>query len=363
MTQPQRNQKIADAIESWFSRHGTDFPWRYTRDAYHVWIAAVMLQQTQISTVTPYFNRFIQRFPTVKSLAFAHIDTVLKQWEGLGYYARARNLHRAAKMVMADFKGMIPKTYGGLKSLPGIGTYTAAAIASVAFREPVPVLDSVTYRLNLRLDRSRLDPKSAQTHRSLFERVKSRIKNSHDPGVFNLGSMELASRICRADSPQCRQCPLSKYCKAYASGHPERIPVRRPQRKTPHYHIAAGLIWRDGCLLITRRPENKMLGGLWEFPGGKQESGETLEQCLVREIKEELGVDIDVGKGFISVKHAYSHFSITLHTFHCQLRNGEPRNIGVDDFAWVAPPDLRKHAFPRADIKIIEELANTQSPK
>ena len=363
MTPSQRNQKIADALENWFDQHGTDFPWRHSRDPYQVWVAAVMLQQTQITTVTPYFKRFIQCFPTVKSLASAAIDTVLKQWEGLGYYARARNLHRAAKIVINEFGGVMPETFSELKSLPGVGIYTAATIASVAFRQPVPVLDSVTIRLNLRLDQSRLDPKSTRTHRSLFERIKSRIKKSHDPGIFNLGSMELASRICRADSPQCSQCPLPEYCKAYASGFPDRIPAKRSQPKIPHYHIAAGLIWRDGRLLITRRPENKMLGGLWEFPGGKQENGETLEECLAREIKEELGVDIDVGESFTSVKHAYSHFSITLHTFHCQLHNGKSRSIGVDDFAWVAPAELNDYAFLRADIKIIEELMNTQSPK
>jgi len=356
VSESQRNRHIALAIEEWFDRYGTDFPWRHTRDPYQVWIAAVMLQQTQISAVTPYFDRFVRAFPSVKTLADAPLEQVLKQWEGLGYYSRARNLHRAAQIVVNDYHGILPSSFDQLFALPGVGNYTAATIASVAFREPVPVLDSVTTRLNLRLDRSPLTVGSPRTYRSLFRRVTLRIKHASVPGSFNLGAMELGSRICQAKSPRCPSCPLQEYCKAYASGRPERIPRKRPKPAIPHYHIAAGLIWRNGRLLITRRPTNKMLGGLWEFPGGKQENGETLQECLAREIREELGVTIVVGEPFRSVKHAYSHFRITLHTFHCRLPGGEPRNIGVDQWAWASPDELHQYPFPRADRKIIEEL-------
>jgi A/G-specific adenine glycosylase len=356
VTPSERNLKIASAIEEWFHRNGNDFPWRHSRDPYQVWVAAVMLQQTQIDTVTPYFNRFLAEFPLVTILAESSMDVVLKQWEGLGYYSRARNLHRAAQVVVDKYRGIIPSTFDELRSLPGVGDYTAATIASVAFREPVPVLDSVTTRLNLRLDNSRLNPASPKTHKSLLHRLNRRIEHANDPGIFNLGAMELGSRICQAKSPQCPLCPLSDYCKAFASGRPARIPRKRSKPAIPHYDIAAGLIWHDGRLLITRRPMDKMLGGLWEFPGGKQENGETLQQCLTREIREELGISIQVGKPFHSVKHAYSHFRITLHTFHCQLLNGEPCSIGVDDWNWVKPEQLSWYAFPRADIKIIEEL-------
>jgi A/G-specific adenine glycosylase len=257
---------------------------------------------------------------------------------------------------MNDFTGAFPNTFDQWKSLPGVGDYTAATIASVAFREPVPALDSVTIRLNLRLENSRRNPKSSNTIKWLSHRVRRRVKSAIDAGLFNLGSMELGSRICRAGSPLCAECPLSEFCRAYVTGHPERIPLKKPTRAIPHYNIAAALIWRNGHLLITRRPEHKMLGGLWEFPGGKQENGESLEECLKREILEELGVAIDVGALYQSVKHAYSHFRITLHTFHCHLNNGEPKNIGVDDFAWVIPTELDRYAFPRADLKIIESL-------
>jgi len=361
LVKSEHDIKIAHAIEHWFHLYGADFPWRHSRDPYQVWIAAVMLQQTQISTVTPYFNRFIQHFPTAESLASSPLDNVLKQWEGLGYYARARNLHRAAQIIMDDFTGAFPNTFDQWKSLPGVGDYTAATIASVAFRELVPALDSVTIRLTLRLENSRRNPKSSKTIKWLSHRVQHRVESAIDAGLFNLGSMELGSRICRANSPLCTECPLPEFCRAFATGHPERIPLKKPQRAIPHYDIAAALIWHDGRLLITRRPEHKMLGGLWEFPGGKQEVGETLQECLKREIKEELGVTIDVGNPYQSVKHAYSHFRITLHTFHCHLQNGEPRNIGVDDFTWVTPKELNHYAFPRADQKIIESL-NSFSP-
>jgi A/G-specific adenine glycosylase len=357
--QSERNKFIAFTIEHWFHQHGTDFPWRHNRNPYQVWVAAVMLQQTQIGTVTPYFNRFIQHFPNVKSLANSSLDDVLKQWEGLGYYARARNLHKAAQTIMNDLAGILPQTFEQWKSLPGVGNYTAATIASVAFRESVPVLDSVTIRLNLRLENSHRNPKSSKTVNWLSHRVRCRVELATDAGLFNLGSMELGSTICRAKFPLCVECPLPQYCKAYASGHPERIPTKKPSKPIPHYDIAAALIWRDGQLLITRRPEHKMLGGLWEFPGGKQENGETLEECLKREIREELGVSIEVGDLYQSVKHTYSHFRITLHTFHCRIENGEPRNIGVDDFAWVSPEELNLYAFPRADQKIIESLSSS----
>lgn len=356
MSEIQRNRSIALAIEEWFDRHGTDFPWRHTRDPYHVWIAAVMLQQTQVNTVMPYFDRFVRAFPAVKILACAPLEKVLKQWEGLGYYSRARNLHLAAQIVANDCNSIVPNSFDRLRTLPGVGNYTAATIASVAFREPIPVLDSVTTRLNLRLDRSPLTPGSSRTYRSLFHRLSLRIKHASDPGSFNLGAMELGSRICQAKSPRCLSCPLKEVCKAGASGHPERIPRKRPKSAIPHYHIAASLIWQGGRLLITRRPTNKMLGGLWEFPGGKQEDGETLQECLAREIHEELGVTIMVGKPFRSVKHAYSHFRITLHTYHSRLLNGEPKNIGVDEWAWASPDELHQYPFPRADLKIIEEL-------
>jgi A/G-specific adenine glycosylase len=356
VTKSERDEYIAHVIENWFSKLGTDFPWRRSRNPYQVWIAAVMLQQTQITTVPPYFDRFLERFPTLESLAASSIDDVLKLWEGLGYYARARNLHRAARIIMNDLAGVLPSNFDQWKTLPGIGDYTAATIASVAFREPVPALDSVTTRLNLRLENGPRNPKSSKTIRWLHHRVTSRVKQAPDPGLFNLGSMELGSRICRSGVPLCPECPLSELCRAYAFGHPERVPLKKPRPTIPHYDIAAALIWRNGRLLITRRPEHKMLGGLWEFPGGKKEAEETLEECLRREIQEELGVLIKVGAPYQSVKHAYSHFRITLHTFHCQLTDGEPKNIGVDDFAWVTPQELNRYAFPRADLKIIETL-------
>ncbi len=356
MTKSERDRNITHAIEDWYLTYGTDFPWRKTRDPYQVWVAAVMLQQTQIATVLPYYHRFTTAFPDVKSLSKANIDSVLKQWEGLGYYTRAHNLHRAAKEIVTRYNGVFPDTYEKLQTLPGIGAYTAATVASIGFKQPVPVLDSVTIRMNLRLDRSPLNPRLSSTVKSLYKRVLSRVKNANDPGIFNLGAMELGSQICQPKAPKCNKCAVLDYCRAYQSGHPERIPKPHKKQAIPHYNIAAGLIWKNEKILIAKRPENKMLGGLWEFPGGKQEVGETLEQCLAREILEELGIRIEVEAPFMSVNHAYSHFKITLHTFNCRVKNGNPRNLEVADYAWVTPHELSNFAFPSADVKISKAL-------
>lgn len=345
-----------DKLLRWASRHLRDLPWRAEpRDPYRVWVSEVMLQQTQVVTVIPYFQRFTERFPTVETLAAAPLDDVLKQWEGLGYYARARNLHRAAQQVVAEFGGRLPDTVEELSKLPGIGAYTAGAIASIAFGRNAPALDGNVKRVLCRVYAIRQDlrqPKVEQKLRALAEMNLPRGK----AGRWNEALMELGATVCLPRSPRCGECPLAQACRARALGIQQKLPARAARKRTPHVDVTAAVIRKNGRLLIAQRPAGGMLGGLWEFPGGKVEQGESLEGCLRREILEELGVGIEVGRPVTQVKHTYTHFRITLYAFVCRLKKGRPRAIKVADWRWVRLGELDDFAFAATDRKIIQVL-------
>jgi A/G-specific adenine glycosylase len=346
------------ALIEWFEENKADLPWRENRDAYRVWLSEIMLQQTQVETVIPYFHGFLHDFPTIHSLASASLDRVLKAWEGLGYYSRARHLHRAAQMVMAQFAGEIPSTFDDLIKLPGVGRYTAGAIASLAFGVDVPVVDGNVIRVLTRLLNIERDVASAET-RSLLWRIAEDLLPSGQAGPWNEGLMELGRRICTPKRPLCGECPLNSYCLARRAGVQAELPVKSPRKKTPHYEVAAGVIQdRAGRILIARRPPHGMLGGLWEFPGGKRESNETLAECVRREIAEELGIDVEVGPQITVVKHAYTHFRITLHAFMCRYVAGTPQALGCTAWCWIDMDDFEKYAFPVTDHKIVRDLRN-----
>ncbi|HET7091126.1 MAG TPA: A/G-specific adenine glycosylase, partial [Anaerolineae bacterium] len=332
-----------------------DLPWRRRRTPYRVWLSEMMLQQTQVDTVIPYFRRFTKRFPTVRALADAPLDQVLKLWEGLGYYARARNLHRAARIVAGEFKGRFPKTVEGLMQLPGVGRYSAGAIASLAFGVDAPALDGNVARVLCRVFAIRRDPRETQTRDELWSLAGSLLPKGQ-AGKFNEALMELGATLCTPRAPQCEICPIAAHCEARQRGIQEQLPVKRARRLTPHYEETAAVIRRNGRVLIAQRPHDGMLGGLWEFPGGKRETGESLEECLRREIREELRLEIEVGEPLAVVNHAYTHFRITLHAFECRVLSGKARAIGVADFKWVRMSELDRYAFAVTDRKIIQAL-------
>lgn len=347
---------IASALLPWWDKGHTLWPWRESRDPYAIWVAEVMLQQTQIATVLPYYSRWMERFPSVHILAGASLDEVLKLWEGMGYYRRARNLHAAAVMVVSRDEGQMPRTAEGLMELKGIGRYTAGAIASIAYNQAVPAVDGNAIRVLSRLFDIADDVNKSATKRRMWN-LASDIIPPGRPGDFNQALMELGQTVCLPASPNCPRCPLSSSCLANHRGTMAKRPVRPLRQEIPHYQVTAGIICRkDGRFLITKRPLDGLLGGLWEFPGGKQEEGESLQETLRREISEELAIDIEVNQCLVVVKHAYSHFRITLHAFHAQHRDGKPQNLGVADHAWVKLGDLDKYAFASADRKIIRHL-------
>jgi A/G-specific adenine glycosylase len=344
---------------SWYDKRARPLPWRETKDPYKIWVSEVMLQQTQVKTVELYYGRFLDRFPSIEALARAAPDEVMKQWEGLGYYGRARHLHRAAREVVQRFDGRVPDTLSGLLSLPGIGRYTAGAILSIAFEKPAAVLDGNVIRVLARIFHITDDVRKAAAHKQLWSLAESLLPKRRIRD-YNQALMELGALVCRTRNPACPDCPVSALCEACRLSLQLELPVKSPRKPVPHYVVTAGIIWKDDRLLITRRPPKGLLGGLWEFPGGKLEPGEKLEDCLKREIREELGIAVEVQTLLTSVEHAYTHFRITLHAFECRYRGGRIQCIGIDAYRWILPGDLDKFALPAADHKIIMLLKNGQ---
>ncbi|HMB92443.1 MAG TPA: A/G-specific adenine glycosylase [Rhodothermales bacterium] len=347
----------------WFEAVKRDMPWRQTNDPYRIWISEIMLQQTRVDQAEPYYERFTEAFPTVEALAKADLDEVLKQWEGLGYYSRARNLHRAAQMVVDDFDARVPDTYDAIRALPGVGPYTAAAVLSLAYERPHAVLDGNVARVLTRVFAIRDEVNKTRTKRHL-QQLADDLLAPEQPGAFNEAIMELGATVCMPANPTCPRCAVNDVCEAYALGTPEAFPVKKKKAPVPHYDIAVGLIFDgEGRILIQRRPEDKMLGGLWEFPGGKQEEGETIAETCQREVREELGIDIEIGDLFQRISHAFTHFKITLHAFRCRILAGTPAAREGQPIRWVTVPELADYAFPRANRRLIEALnERTQNP-
>ncbi len=342
-------------LVSWYAEHGRDLPWRHTRDPYHILVSEMMLQQTQVERVLNYYPRFLKAFPTLRALAGASQDRVLKLWEGMGYYARAGHLRRAAQIILRDHEGLIPSELAALRALPGVGYNTAASVASLAYDQAWPVLDGNAIRVLCRVFLIPDDPRATAPQRRLRDLAKSLIPEGQ-AASFNQALMDLGALICRPQKPRCSPCPLGSLCAAHAAGDPASLPrvARRPPR--PHVDITAGIIWKGERFLIAQRRPNDLLGGLWEFPGGRQEEDETLEQCLRREIMEELGVRIRVDGHFMSLKHGYSHFRFTLHAYHCTYLRGKPRPLGCAAYRWVQIPQLGNYPMPRADQKLASAL-------
>ena len=351
---------MRDALLPWYDRVKRAMPWRATDDPYRIWVSEVMLQQTRVDQAAPYFHRFTEAFPTVEALAAADRDAVLRQWEGLGYYRRARYLHEAAQMIVERFDGAVPDTLDAIRELPGVGPYTAAAVLSIAYGKPHAVLDGNVVRVVSRLFAVEAEATKARTKRHL-RRLAGELLVPARPGAFNQALMELGATVCTPTTPACASCPVQAVCRAFAEGAPTAYPVTPERKPVPHREIAVGLVFDDdGRLLIQRRPDDAMLGGLWEFPGGKQEEGEALEATCRRELREELGVEVEVEAPFYTLDHAYSHFTITLHAFRCRLVAGTPTSEEGQPLRWVALDALADYAFPRANRALIEELHRRQ---
>ena len=349
-----RQRKLPDLLLAWFTRHRRSLPWRETSDPYRVMVSEFMLQQTQVDTVIPYYRRFLETFPDLCSLAGASLSAVLKAWEGLGYYARARNLHRAAQEIVSRFGGRIPEQQAEMASLPGFGPYTTAAVLSIAFHQDLAAVDGNVTRVLCRVFDIREEVSQPET-RDTIARLAQRLTPSGMAGDYNQALMELGALTCRPKKPACEACPLEGICAGRASGDPERLPVKAKGRPRPHHEEAVGLVrGSDGRYLIARRPEQGLLGGLWELPGGRREAGETLSGCWARGIREEVGAKVRVVERLRTLQHAFTHFSLTIHAFRCVYLSGRVRPVRCAEAIWAGPEAVRGYAFSMAHRRLIE---------
>lgn len=350
--------QLRHSLLAWYQRSGRCLPWRQTRDPYAIWVAEIMLQQTQVKTVLPYYHQWLAQFPTVESLAKADQQQVLKVWQGLGYYTRARNLHRAAQQIVTEHQGKFPTQPTRALSLAGVGRTTVGGILSAAFNQPVAILDGNVKRVLTRL--VALQIPSSKATRQLWQ-FSEALLDPKQPRDFNQALMDLGATVCTPRHPACHQCPWLSWCQAYTLNLQSHLPMRESRPPLPHKSIGVAVIWNEqGQILIDKRRPNGLLGGLWEFPGGKVELGETVPDCIQREIKEELGIEITVGDRLTTIDHTYTHFRVTLMVHHCHHLRGQPQPIECDEVRWVSLDEIDQYPFPKANLQIIAALRQVQ---
>lgn len=351
---------LSALLLDWYDRTATTLPWRGSRDPYRIWLSEIMLQQTRIAAVEPYYARFLERFPTVQALAAAPLGEVLKAWEGLGYYARARNLHRLAQTLVNEYQGQFPAQVEALQQLPGIGRYTAAALASIAFGERAAVLDGNVIRVLARLTDLAEDVTQPATQAKLWQWAEDLLP-AERPGDYNQALMDLGRLVCTPRQPDCEHCPLSARCLARQHDTTAQRPVKKAKAPLPQVR-AAGAVLRDeeGRVLLVQRPPKGLLGGLWTLPGGPCEPEETLPEGLRRHVQAELGVEIEVAGQMAVASQTLTHMHLTLRAFACELRAGKPRALGVAAYNWVTLTEATHFSLGKADREIIEALIHWQ---
>ncbi len=338
-------------LRLWYQKNHRELPWRQTNDPYKIWVSEVMLQQTTVPAVIPYFRNWIALFPNVEALSQAPLQKVLKAWQGLGYYQRAKNLHKAAQMIVNKFGSQIPQDHDELIKLPGFGTYITAAVLSLAFDKPYPVIDTNVRRVLMRITNMRREA-SSKNDKILLKFLKPSFPQKKT-GLFNQALMELGALVCRAKNPLCLLCPLIEFCEAFKAGEQEIIPTPR-KRTYRKIDAVVAIIQEQGKYLIQKRPSTGLLADLWEFPGGKRKPKETLEEALHREIREELAADIAEAKFLTRVRHTYTQFQVTLSAYECLLKNELRFKIG--QHKWATLKALRRFPFPSGSTKIVEFL-------
>ncbi|HEX6971810.1 MAG TPA: A/G-specific adenine glycosylase, partial [Limnochordia bacterium] len=345
---------MARALLEWYRRHRRDLPWRRQTSPYHVWISEIMLQQTQVETAIPYFERFVRRFPDVHALAAAPEEEVLKLWEGLGYYSRARHLHAAAREVVERHGGRLPRSPAELVRLPGIGRYTAGAIASIAYGEPAAAVDGNVLRVVARLACEREAVTAARVHRRI-ERWVERLIPAGAASDFNQALMELGALVCTPGPPRCTECPLRRWCRGAAAGEAARLPVKAA--RTPPRPVDVAAVWLEeaGQVLVVQRPTGGLLGGLWEFPSAERSEGEPWEAAAVRAGRERAGVAVEIVRPLAQVVHTFTHRRWDLRLYAARLATPAPQ-APAPGARWIARAELGALPLPKACHKLLAAM-------
>ena len=363
-----RSQNFPPLLLHWYADKKRDLPWRRTRDPYAVWVSEMMCQQTQVATAIPFWNRWMARFPTVRDLAEAPLDDVLKQWQGLGYYARARSLHRAAQKIVAEHDGVFPTCFDDVLALPGIGRYTAGAVCSIAFGHEVPIVDANVIRVLCRVYGLRGDPKSTKVQEQLWTLAAHLIPPGR-ANDFNQGMMELGALVCGA-KPRCGLCPVSAICAAFASGTPDAFPEFAPKKAFTSQTDVSAIIMHpsgDGRILLIQRPPDALWGGLWEMPRVTQSEGETVTEAAGRAAREIAALVVQAQETVSArLKHGVTTRKITLLAVPCTLPPAEVPNtqtVGGTAWAWVSLAETDRYALSSPQARLIEQLrAHTVQP-
>lgn len=356
---PTQRKEFAATLLAWFATSMRPLPWRETYDPYSVWISEIMLQQTQMERGVRYFRRWMSLFPNVAAVAAAGERQVLKAWEGLGYYSRARNLHAAAKKIVDEHGGEFPRSLDAIRALPGVGEYTAGAIASIAFNEPVPAVDANVIRIFSRICDIDVPVTRSGVRIFITDAVRA-LMPENSPRLFTQALMELGALIC-GKTPQCGVCPLAGYCEARRIGTTDKRPVKEAKKAYAVIEAAIAVIMRDGKLFIQKRPPYGLWGGLWELPGGCLEPGESPEQAVVREVLEETEMAVTVRDKIAVVRHGYTTCRVTAHGFFCDLAEKNPVPVlhAATESRWIRPEDAVRYAFPAGERKLLELLGWT----
>lgn len=344
-------------LVGWFEKEQRDLPWRKNKDPYRVWVSEIMLQQTRVDTVIPYYKRFMDTYPTIESFAAADEEAVLKMWEGLGYYSRARNLHAAVKEVVEQYDGQVPNTRKEISKLKGVGPYTAGAVLSIAFGLPEHAVDGNVMRVMSRVLYISKDISKASS-RKIFEKAVSELMYHPNPSYFNQALMELGALICRPTSPACLLCPVQEHCIAFSEGVEESLPVKTRKKSTKHEDLIAAVLKNDeGKYLIRKRPEKGLLANLWEFPNVKNVPYLHSQQILANYIKKKMNLQATIkARSFTTVNHIFTHLTWTVDAYGGEV-SGE---IHEDSsLLFVSEEELEQYAFPVSHQKIWQAYKNT----
>ncbi|MFH1155089.1 MAG: A/G-specific adenine glycosylase [Pseudomonadota bacterium] len=352
---PSQIREFRQSLAAWYTVNQRPMPWRNTKDPYRIWVSEIMLQQTQVATVMGYYDRFIQAFPDVRTLALADLQNVLKLWEGLGYYTRARNLHRAARQLLDQGDTRVPDTPEAFLRLTGVGNYTAAAVQSIAFNHPLAVVDGNVKRVLSRVFEMEIPVNDSSVHQEFSEKAALLLDRS-DPSGFNQAMMELGALECRPKNPLCQDCPVRLFCRAVAGGTVAVYPKRNRKKTVPSRHRVAGAVFHQGKLLIKKRKTDGFLGGMWEFPDAPLKRNADPEQTCISEIQKITGLTVTPFVLAARIKHVYTHFKLTLDLFLCTTQDPGIDLNGPDDIAWVTWSELENYPLHRAVHKCLPGL-------